>query len=1002
MMLRQMLKVLCVLLPGVALAKGDLSMAFIEANSLQEIKKLAQMNLDIAHVRKVAGKNNNLDEVTFRVEAVLSSKDKQKLDGAGVKWQLAPQQAQFNTSLNRQSNETNYYSFDEPEVGSKDTLIRTAMEYPHLVTLKKIGESVQGRPLIAVKLSKKWWWDWFFKPKGQLEDMDDEFVNMESSTEGFGSFHHRKPEVLYVSTHHAREWVAAYQGMRLIEYFTENYGVDDRVTNLLDTTAIWIVPIANPDGYEYTFTDERLWRKNLADNDNDGEITSQDGVDLNRNFASHWGLDDEGSSPIFADGTYRGPEPESEPETKHLVRFIKRHRFKFVLSYHTYSDLILYPWGWQVQTPSFDDPIFVAQAGTDENPAIFDSLNNVGYDPGVGADLYTTNGEFTDWVYDGLGIPAYTVELTAGEDADGNFYGFEFPDDKTMLETVFNDNLEFALAMAESAHDPANPVSPVDIPAQDVYHEPIKSSWGEKQQIDILARKWLGRHARLYYQIDDGRIKKTRFRKQTGNAYNTEAGTYYSRYVAKIRNQSEGSKVTYWVKTWTGEYGPYEYEVKSATGAEVLVVAAEDYTGNYPVYDNNTAPNYLNFYTDALDGAGYSYDVWDVDAMTAAPDAREVLSHYDAVIWYTGDDYAPTTPDFDVHQNMKLAVRDYLNYNDGNIMATGQDLSLLSTIYGFYPDDFFQYYMGSFIHVEGAGVDTASEPFAVVGSEGDPVMDGLHLTLNGGDSANNQHANDSFLVTSDFLDTYDQKLAAQYDRPNGPFDPTSGEYYIYSQMADRSFKRLGGTFTLPADNPVLTFPTSYDIESDWDYGFVEISVAGSNAWTTLPDQNGHTATATGDSCASGWVDAIHGHLANYMDADCNPVGSTGEWHAFTGNSGGWQTMSFDLSAYAGETVELYISYASDWGTQGLGMFLDDVTLGNTTEDFETGFGNWQPSEPAGTGNANDFDRIAGTGFREGPVVRGDQTLYFGFGLEGVDGYANRVTLIERAMGYFGL
>ena len=141
------------------------------------------------------------------------------------------------------------------------------------------------------------------------------------------------------------------------------------MTNLLNTVEVSIVPVANPDGYEYTFTTQRLWRKNLRDNDGDGQITTSDGVDLNRNFDSHWGYEDEGSSPSFSNDTYRGSAPNSEPETQALINLMGMVKFKFALSYHSYSDLILYPWGWQVRTTSLDDPIFVAQAGTDDNPA---------------------------------------------------------------------------------------------------------------------------------------------------------------------------------------------------------------------------------------------------------------------------------------------------------------------------------------------------------------------------------------------------------------------------------------------------------------------------------------------------------------------------------------------------------------------------------------------------------------------------------------------------------
>ena len=87
------------------------------------------------------------------------------------------------------------------------------------------------------------------------------------------------------------------------------------------------MPVANPDGYDYTFTKgNRLWRKNLRDNNGDGEITGADGVDLNRNFPTKWGYDNEGSSPVTHSETYRGGAPRSEPETRPTDRLDEPHR----------------------------------------------------------------------------------------------------------------------------------------------------------------------------------------------------------------------------------------------------------------------------------------------------------------------------------------------------------------------------------------------------------------------------------------------------------------------------------------------------------------------------------------------------------------------------------------------------------------------------------------------------------------------------------------------------
>jgi len=171
----------------------------------------------------------------------------------------------------------------------------------------------------------------------------------------------------------------------------------------------------------------------------------------------------------------------------------------------------------------------------------------------------------------------------------------------------------------------------------------------------------------------------------------------------------------------------------------------------------------------------------------------------------------------------------------------------------------------------------------------------------------------------------------------------------------------------------------------------------------LPDvgPNNLTAPNTGQSCLSGWVDQIHNFLANYMDAACNPTGATGEWHSFTGNSSGWKQVEMDLSPYAGQTVELYISYASDWAVQNLGVFVDDIELaGAPLEDFESGLGQWQVS--AGPGGAfNNWVHTTGAGIPEGPAVRTPYSVYLGFGFEAIANEADRNTVMQRTMQYLG-
>ena len=98
-----------------------------------------------------------------------------------------------------------------------------------------------------------------------------------------------------------------------MNYYIDRWRANDReVRKLLQTTELWFMPVANPDGYQYTFDHERLWRKNLRDNNGDGQTQVGDGVDPNRNFPNHWGYDEEGSS--------------SDPVQRHLPRPGRRRR----------------------------------------------------------------------------------------------------------------------------------------------------------------------------------------------------------------------------------------------------------------------------------------------------------------------------------------------------------------------------------------------------------------------------------------------------------------------------------------------------------------------------------------------------------------------------------------------------------------------------------------------------------------------------------------------------
>jgi bacillopeptidase F (M6 metalloprotease family) len=213
------------------------------------------------------------------------------------------------------------------------------------------------------------------------------------------------------------------------------------------------------------------------------------------------------------------------------------------------------------------------------------------------------------------------------------------------------------------------------------------------------------------------------------------------------------------------------------------------------------------------------------------------------------------------------------------------------------------------------------------------------------------------------------------------------------------------TIDVPAGGAELSFWTSYDTEAEWDHVAVEARTAGAGDWTTLPDLNGNTSDSTGQSCPAGWRE-LHPHLDHYQtlvdDTTCTPTGSTGEWNAASGNSGGWQRWSVDLSAYAGGQVEVSIGYISDWATQGLGVFLDDieVSTGQGTTSFEGGdTGGWEVTgPPEGSGpNPNNFIITTAAGFPEAAVAATPHSLLTGFGFEGITGADARAEWMGRAL-----
>jgi hypothetical protein len=953
--------------------------------------------------------------------------------------QLARSQARAGFNVWRDYDGTN---------GLRQYLTEFVADNERIAKLVVIGRTWQGRDIVAVRITKE--------PQGDGKKARKARKKMK-----------RRPAVLYQGTTHAREWISTEVTRRMMEHFASS---DPEAKRLRKTRQLWFLPVVNPDGYQYTFEHERLWRKNLRDNDENDRIDNLDGVDLNRNYPEHWGYDDEGSEPEISSLTYRGPEAGSEPETQANIDFVRRINPVMALSYHSYGPLLLYPEGWQIQTPARDLPVYLALTGNDENPAV------EGFDPDVSAELYTTNGEFTDWAHGEEDVLAWTPELEEG--CEG--CGFVFPDDEALIQREFEINVPFATDLARSAGDPARPKSHLGLQTEPFHldlteldpsfaHNPLvdfrfKHSFGDPQPADILVRNSV-RKVRLKYRINGGDAQKAKApRWQGGETFGQNYDTYYSVRRGEVTGTSPGDSVEVWfsgkekkgkkakgkkrkkAKFTRVRSDSFTYEAVSETGANTLVVAAEDYTGLSPD-QGGVGPNYLAAYTEALAANGIAHDVYDVDAEgRVAPDALGVLGHYDAVIWYTGDDVitreqgmVPGTASRLANDEM-LEMRAFMN-EGGNLLYTGknagvqyQDLYLFDPVDNancaedayidrcqFLSSDFLQYYLGAYLFNDGGGLDDGTgEPYPVHGLSA--PFDSLDWTLAGPSAGGNQDWASSFVTTSSLLpeDQFPQFASdapAEWDDGvAGAFEPIDGAKYMYSDRANNTYKRLSRTISVPAGGATVTFQTSYDLESDFDYLFVEARTAGQDDWTTLPDQNGATSDDTGISCTDGWTEDLHPFLNHYQtlneDETCTPDGNIGsppgEWNAATGRSPGWETWEIDLPAgtYGGEDVELSITLASDPGVQGINAFVDDieVSTGEGTTSFEDDadpMDGWTvPGAPEGSPpNPNDWDRTGSVGFEEGSVVSTDDSLFFGFGFEGISDAADRNQVMGRSINY---
>lgn len=259
--------------------------------------------------------------------------------------------------------------------------------YPHLVSLIDIGQSFENRTLRVAKVS----------------------------TGG-----ENKPAIWIDGGIHSREWVSPATAMFILHRLVEFNWEDHEIINEFDW---YILPLANPDGYEYTRHHDRLWRKTRSINP---EMPGCVGVDANRNFGYRWM--EGGSSSNPCSDIYAGPTSFSEPETRAIRDFLveNKDQLKVYLSIHAYSQMWMLPWGFSQERPeNYNDMYEVALNATTALEKSYGTKYRIGSIPEL---LYVATGGSGDYALGAVGIPySFSLELR-----DLGRYGFILPREQIM------------------------------------------------------------------------------------------------------------------------------------------------------------------------------------------------------------------------------------------------------------------------------------------------------------------------------------------------------------------------------------------------------------------------------------------------------------------------------------------------------------------------------------------------------------------------------------------
>ncbi|XP_061492979.1 mast cell carboxypeptidase A-like [Rhineura floridana] len=327
-------------------------------------------------------------EVDFLVGADQSNIAKTLMEQNGLHYEILFQNLQedIEKQLDNERNSTNRYSYTKYNEWHKISswTARIVKKNPKLVSRIHIGNTFENRPMYLLQVGKQ------------------------------GG---REKAIFMDCGIHAREWISPAFCQWFLKEATRKYGKDKDMTNILNNMNFYILPLFNIDGYVWSWTQDRFWRKSRSNTSSSDCV----GVDLNRNFDVAWDTVDASQNPCTE--IYCGTSAESEPETKAVATFIRSHlsSIKAYLSIHSYSQMILFPYGYTYdKAPNHDELTEIAKGAAKAIASLYGKKYKYG---ASAATIYPSSGCSDDWTYS-QGIKySFTFELR-----DKGKYGFLLPE----------------------------------------------------------------------------------------------------------------------------------------------------------------------------------------------------------------------------------------------------------------------------------------------------------------------------------------------------------------------------------------------------------------------------------------------------------------------------------------------------------------------------------------------------------------------------------------------